>query len=372
MSVLPYIPMMEMLFINLFTVERCCHRKYSVFKTFLALFLFSSVVIFAALSLAEEMNFRGDGRFCVVGFIFLIPLCLLYQEHVLLLAIIMCTCWVYTLGVLSLSLQISGFLAPDNALCILIINNLLYLATLYPFYRTCIPKYVFVIENLHRFQKYWYPFITFNNTLNFLTLLTLNFINIQAGSSLMRILLLCLLLISDFMSFCVFYKVAADSIKITELELAASYDPLTGIGNRSHLWSRLENLIATNQIFSLLFMDLDHFKQINDQYGHIIGDQYLRHFAKTESSILGESGTLYRFGGDEFVAICPGTVNETIIILLKECQGWKCGAPCPFNQVSIGTLLCEPPHQTAEQILHQVDQLMYLSKQSGTAVFSSK
>ena len=47
---------------------------------------------------------------------------------------------------------------------------------------------------------------------------------------------------------------------------------------------------------------------------------------------------------------------------LRECRGWELGAPCPFNQVSIGVLLCRPPHKSAEEILRQVDEAMYADK----------
>lgn len=362
MSVIQYFPALEMLFFNLFAIDRCCHRKYSVWKTALALFIFSAALFFLSYTFADELNFRGDGSLCLLGFIYLIPMKMLYRENIPLLTIIICTCWVYTLGILSLSLQAAGLFASDSLSSILIVENLLFFSTILPFYKVLIPKYVFVIENLNQFQKYWHKFIALGSCLNFGTLALLNTIFLPEKRSLLRILLLVLLLVSNFMSCYIFYRVVVDSIKISRLELAAFHDPLTGLGNRTYLWDRLNALLETSQVFSILFMDLNRFKKINDEYGHIVGDEYLKHFAKLSSAILQEHGSVYRFGGDEFVAVCPGTVPQSLIERLRECREWEEGAPCPFNQVSIGVLLCKPPHKDADQILQQVDHLMYQNK----------
>lgn len=109
-------------------------------------------------------------------------------------------------------------------------------------------------------------------------------------------------------------------------------------------------------------MDLDRFKQINDQYGHLVGDQYLQHFANICCQIFQNTGKVYRFGGDEFAAVYNGIIPQAIIRQLESCPQWDEGAPCPFNQVSTGVLHCRPPHSNVEQILQQVDQLMYQNK----------
>jgi diguanylate cyclase (GGDEF)-like protein len=150
--------------------------------------------------------------------------------------------------------------------------------------------------------------------------------------------------------------------KADRVEYNALHDTLTGLGNRTCLMRDLENLIREERTFSVLFMDLDRFKQINDEYGHMTGDRYLKHFAGIIKEMFHEKGRAYRFGGDEFIVLYIGTVPESLMVLLKECQEWEQGAPCPFNQVSAGVLLCRPPHEGMEQILHKVDQLMYQNK----------
>ena len=92
------------------------------------------------------------------------------------------------------------------------------------------------------------------------------------------------------------------------------------------------------------------------------GDQYLKQFAEISSAILQGAGRVYRFGGDEFVALCPGIIPEELHRQLRECPQWDPKAPCPFNHVSTGILVCQPPHVDAEEILQQVDRLMYQQK----------
>ena len=362
MSIIQYLPTLELLFFNLFTMDRCCHRKHSFFKTFLTLFLFSAVFFYISYTFAEELSFQGDGSLSLYGLVFLIPFRFLYKEKLPLLFIIACTCWVYTLGILSLSIQIAGMLEPGRWFFIWTIQNLLYLLTLVPFYKHLVPKYIFVIKHISLFDKRWYKYMVLNNCLSFLLLVVINWYFLKEETSFEKILILFLLLSIICVSYLILYQIVLDAIKINDLKQEVSHDPLTGLRNRAQLWTDLQSVSKTGQTFSVLFMDLDRFKLINDQYGHIAGDQYLNHFARISSDILRELGRVYRFGGDEFVAVCPGVIPQEIIGRLKECREWDSGAPCPFNQVSIGVLLCEPPHSGVEEILQRVDRLMYQNK----------
>lgn len=154
-----------------------------------------------------------------------------------------------------------------------------------------------------------------------------------------------------------------DAIRLGQIEREVTHDPLTGLCNRAGLWDRLNTLLEGNETFSVLFMDLDRFKSVNDQYGHLVGDAYLKHFADVSSGDSGRAGNGLRFGGEEFVAIYYGAVPENVLGKLRECRLWKDGAPCPFQQVSIGSIICRPPHEdNTEALLHKVDRMMYEQK----------
>ena len=91
------------------------------------------------------------------------------------------------------------------------------------------------------------------------------------------------------------------------LDQLAFTDPLTGLPNRLVLDDRLRYAIATSrrqkQRFALMFLDLDHFKSINDTYGHLAGDAVLRSVAGRLQYVLRDSDTVARIGGDEFIIV---------------------------------------------------------------------
>lgn len=362
MSILIYLPSLEVLFFNLFTIDKCCRRKYPAVKTAAVLLVFSVVLFSIFYTFSEELAFFGDGTLSLLGFVYLIPMRYVYKEKIPFLFIVLCTCWVYTLGILALAFEISAVFAPDSIFAVLLAENLLFLGTLIPFYRWLVPKYIFVIENLQRFDKSWYKYIALNNSMSFLMLEALNRVFRREAGTVSRILVLLLILTVIYVSYYILYTIVVDAVKMGQLEKNVLMDSLTKAGNRAKLWEDLHQFLKKDQSFSMLFMDLDRFKQINDRYGHMIGDQYLKHFAEVVSRILSDHGQLYRFGGDEFVAVCTGIVPQEIVEEIQKCREWDDHAPCPFNQVSVGVLFCQPPHQDAEQILQQVDRLMYQQK----------
>ncbi|OIP18143.1 MAG: hypothetical protein AUK53_01260 [Betaproteobacteria bacterium CG2_30_59_46] len=99
--------------------------------------------------------------------------------------------------------------------------------------------------------------------------------------------------------------------RITELEKLSSTDRLTGAWNRVHfdktLQSELSRSVRYRQPLSLIFFDIDHFKLVNDTYGHAIGDEVLRELVKVVSENIRTSDMLFRWGGEEFVILAPST-----------------------------------------------------------------
>ena len=91
--------------------------------------------------------------------------------------------------------------------------------------------------------------------------------------------------------------------EIKELAVLAYRDHLTGLPNRRALERDIEALKWERREYALLMIDLDHFKRVNDEYGHDAGDETLRHAAKRLGARLRASDRLYRFGGDEFAIL---------------------------------------------------------------------
>lgn len=162
--------------------------------------------------------------------------------------------------------------------------------------------------------------------------------------------------------------------QVEELKKLALLDPLTGLPNRRHLegylHSRLEELRRSGVGFGLLFMDIDHFKQFNDQYGHDIGDQVLTIVANTLSSSIRRFDMVCRWGGEEFAGIFPHVdvevfhgIAERLRVLVAHSQA-NTGIGVLTVTLSIGGSLAKP-EDSAASLLQRADRLMYASKING-------
>ena len=159
------------------------------------------------------------------------------------------------------------------------------------------------------------------------------------------------------------------------LHHAAMTDPLTGIGNRRHLEGRLSAVIAEFQNngsrAGLLFIDVDHFKQFNDIYGHNTGDSVLCMVAKTMRHALCATDSFGRWGGEEFIAILPDIPHKNALRItaekirsLVECSRLDVTQQHLTVTISIGgTLLLQG--DTHDSLVGRADELMYRSKQAG-------
>jgi len=154
----------------------------------------------------------------------------------------------------------------------------------------------------------------------------------------------------------------------------AHYDTLTNIPNRTLFFDRLEKTLAISKrkkhVFALLFIDLDFFKNINDKYGHAIGDQLLIEVSKKIQSCIREADTLARMGGDEFVVLLseiasidePGITAERIIDMCME-PFQISGHTCHIG-ASIGISLYPKHSSDPDELLALADNAMYRAKSS--------
>lgn len=366
MGYLHILPMAEVLILNLITLNHCFKRKYSIFKTVIVLFAFTAIVILTWVLLNRDV-FRGNGKFSIVGFIYIIPLKFLYDEKFERLFINMCMIWIYTLGIMAISVQAAYCLSYLNHdICLIIIQTLLFLVTFIPFRKYVMPKYIYIFKNMYDFQKIQFRYLEIGIYLNFFILAILHIIFLDSEKYLLQMLIFVMFLAANYLFCAIVYEVINSSIKIDELEESVSHDALTGLGNRTQMLKRIRILIEENHVFSLMFLDLDRFKLINDQYGHDVGDRYLKHFGKVCSDELKDNGKLFRYGGDEFVAIYYGVLTEEIAASIAECKNWDEGAPCAFNEVSVGFVVCKPPYSVKDPdiILKRADSIMYMNKLS--------
>lgn len=364
MGYLHILPMTEVLILNLITLDHCFKRKYSIFKTVVVLFAFTVIFVLSLVLLNRDI-FLGNGKFSIGGFVYIIPLKFLYNDKLERLFLNMCMVWIYTLGIMAVSVQAANCLSSFNyEISLILIQTILFLFTFIPFRKYVMPKYIYIFKNMYDFQKTQFRYLEISIYLNFFIFAIFHIIFLGSEKYLLQMIIFIMFLAANYLFCAIVYEVINSSIKIDELEESVSHDALTGLGNRTQMLKRMRLLIQENHIFSIMFLDLDRFKLINDQYGHDVGDRYLKHFGKVCSEELKDSGKLFRYGGDEFVAIYYGVLTKEIADSIAQCKNWNEGAPCAFNEVSVGFVVCKPPYSVKdpEIILKRADSIMYRNK----------
>ena len=155
----------------------------------------------------------------------------------------------------------------------------------------------------------------------------------------------------------------------------ALYDSLTKLPNRNLFNDRLVTQIKYSKryktSFAVLFLDLDNFKDVNDTYGHAIGDKLLRHVSKILKKTLRKSETIARLGGDEFLILIPNIkkIKDIEIISNKILKAlskpWITGKIKLAVSASIGIAVYPDDIDEPEKLIHQADIAMYVAKEKG-------
>jgi diguanylate cyclase (GGDEF)-like protein/PAS domain S-box-containing protein len=166
----------------------------------------------------------------------------------------------------------------------------------------------------------------------------------------------------------------ATTRRVAELETLAMLDPLTGVGNRRYMDAVLRDSFEehrrTGGSFAALLLDLDHFKDVNDTFGHDMGDAVLRAVATLLTSAVRRDEAVVRFGGEEFLVITRAMTQAEGIALARRLnrlvgQIWHRAADQRFTvTVSIGVTMMRSD-DTADSILHRADQALLQAKRSG-------
>ncbi|BCN22886.1 sensor domain-containing protein [Vibrio alfacsensis] len=175
---------------------------------------------------------------------------------------------------------------------------------------------------------------------------------------------------------CVFEDISVRKAHEEKLQRMAFYDPLTSLPNRTQLLSLLEQHIESGRkhhhSFATLFLDIDHFKHINDSLGHFYGDQLLTKLAERLQDVLHRQAHVARIGGDEFVIILPNIQSKSRLIDAVEEVLNLFNRPFKVGQneslrvsTSIGIACYPQDGQDSETLLKNADTAMYLAKKNG-------
>jgi diguanylate cyclase (GGDEF)-like protein/PAS domain S-box-containing protein len=155
----------------------------------------------------------------------------------------------------------------------------------------------------------------------------------------------------------------------------ANFDPLTGLPNRSMFQERLEHEVMkaarTHRLLALMFIDLDHFKEVNDTLGHDIGDILLQEAARRLASCIRQVDTVARLGGDEFTIILGELEDADIVervaqdILHRLAEPFQLGMETFYLSASVGVTLYPADATSVAALLKNADQAMYAAKRNG-------
>jgi diguanylate cyclase (GGDEF)-like protein/PAS domain S-box-containing protein len=160
-----------------------------------------------------------------------------------------------------------------------------------------------------------------------------------------------------------------------EVQRLATTDALTNVSNRRHFLQQveaeLERFRRSGVVAALLMIDLDHFKKINDGFGHATGDAVLKHFAELIRHNLRHTDSFGRLGGEEFAVLLPSSrLSGAMEIAARLCQ-IVVAAPAevgehkvPFT-ISIGVTEFQQDEHGVESAMHRADQALYRAKQTG-------
>jgi diguanylate cyclase (GGDEF)-like protein/PAS domain S-box-containing protein len=160
-----------------------------------------------------------------------------------------------------------------------------------------------------------------------------------------------------------------------QLNYIATHDPLTGLPNRILFMDRLKMALAqakrNGQKLAAMMLDLDHFKNVNDTLGHMVGDQLLKEISLRLTGRLRQNDTISRLGGDEFIILLPAIerVEDSIevaeIILSSFQQPFTCDDNKITSSVSIGIAIYPDDCEDIDSLLKNADMAMYYVKAHG-------
>ncbi|WCG84014.1 sensor domain-containing diguanylate cyclase [Pectobacterium sp. A5351] len=156
--------------------------------------------------------------------------------------------------------------------------------------------------------------------------------------------------------------------RIGKLSLQAHTDPLTGLLNRRGVYENIELILSKSHQVAAIVIDIDHFKRVNDTYGHNIGDDVIRLLAKSIKQASRDSDLICRTGGEEFLALLPDTDMKQAVDIAERLRKKveKMPLPIPENiTISLGVTCFIPGTEQIDSVLKIADDALYQAKHEG-------
>ncbi|WP_186577673.1 GGDEF domain-containing protein [Aquibacillus kalidii] len=276
------------------------------------------------------------------------------------------------------------FMVKKRAFGLMEIINLIIITVIYLLksfeiiYHDMVQNYQFTTGN----STYWTPlafvlmFVTLKNNKGFIYALIIWLFTVSIGFSAWgdipyqskESLIQYYLSILVYIIFLYFARYVIASYTESEvLKKIAFQDPLTGIANRRQVYSWLEEGLENNLTISIIFIDLDHFKRINDDYGHVIGDKILKQFSSLIQDELHLGDRFGRWGGEEFIIVSYDRDEESSVLFaerLKHIIEAYSFTGVKNITASFGVATSND-QDTAELLIDHADKALYQSKENG-------
>lgn len=352
--------LLEMLCVNMHIFHICSQKRVSSFAIILVISIFTALFFMLYHFFFQDTHSLGGGG----GFLYILPLLFLYRQPVSYSISIMCSCWIYTMLIYILSAQISSFFPQWNAYAaILVVQTGLYALTIIPYFKFVTKKFMYIIKTADQKTKkilLWLgiSWCLFVFLLNYMMLLDLT----SFGAKITKILLLCISGANALMTYQMFYSFRRKNQNALEYESALRIDALTMLKNRTAFFEEAQEIIDHQTPFTIFFIDLDNFKSINDNYGHMKGDLYLKQFSSSFSAVFSPFGTVYRIAGDEFVFLHMNGTQDGLIY--QKMRGFEMDVcdDIPFKGFSMGSASYPEDAQTLNLLVVTADKRMYREK----------
>ncbi len=179
---------------------------------------------------------------------------------------------------------------------------------------------------------------------------------------------------------CIFKFLSSDHIELQYHEAVYSMmtrDGLTGTLNKRYFLDIIEREFERARHrgtpLALIMFDIDHFKKVNDSYGHLAGDEVLKEIGKRIGTVVAEHDIFARYGGEEFAILLPGVTKQEATKVAERCRAAVEARPFPTTvaalpiTISVGVAECTalPSAVRSEQLIEAADQCLYAAKRSG-------
>ena len=321
---------------------------------------YSALLIFVYLQNPTAVSFTGKGIFMLYGFLYVIPLKFMFDQSLKHTIIIMSSSWIYTMFAFSFAARI-GYLFPFDQLTLstAVVQTLFFAITL-PFYIRFVKKtFIYILRHIEKHMINSFLAISLSW---FFIIFFVNYGFVEGFSSQLKFLMLFIIIGNAISSYKMLYKLVSINNKAVTLGKITKIDTLTQLKNRESLYEDALQKIDTTISFTIVFVDLDDFKSVNDFFGHAAGDAYLIEFANTVKRVLKIKDGFYRLHGDEFVFLVDDLKAEAFCNELKDLKFVNESEGIEFRGLSLGYSSFPADGNTLSDLLHLADLRMYQVK----------